>query len=67
MILDPNRLPRDMDGFLRWLKKEFDKVPKGEMPAYYTPHPIDLIVIDIELLRSLWAIEARAGNLPGSS
>ncbi len=51
MILDPNKLPRDMDGFLRWLKKEFDKVPKGEMPAYYTPRPIDLIVIDIELLR----------------
>ncbi len=52
MILDSNRLPKDMDGFLRWLKKEFDKVPKGEMPAYYTPRPIDLIVIDIELLRS---------------
>ena len=53
MILDPNRLPEGMDGFLRWLKREFDKRPNGEMPGYYAPYPMDLIVIDTEFLRKL--------------
>lgn len=57
MILDPNRLPEGMDGFLRWLKREFEKRPKGEMPAYYTPRPIDLIVIDTAFLRDLRLLE----------
>src|SRR5213083_2589002 len=51
MILDPSKLPDGMDGFLRWLEREFDKAPKGEMPGYYAPRPIDLIVIDVDFLR----------------